>query len=211
MALGPGALADYELLALILARGTSQESAQRIARRALKGYGSGGLAGRDAVQQLCKLCGLGELHACKILACLELGRRFFHKTDGAALRKPEDVYKHLRFMAELSKEAFRGLYLDVKGRLIYEEIVSLGILTMNLVHPREVFRPAIERSAASIILAHNHPSGDPTPSPEDLRVTRQLVQVGRLMDIEVLDHVIIAREGFVSLKRRGLMGSQDGP
>ena len=108
-------------------------------------------------------------------------------------------------MSTLNKEAFRGLYLDVKGQLVHDEIVSLGTLSMNLVHPREVFRPAVEHSAASLILAHNHPSGDPTPSAEDLRVTRQLAEVGRLLDIEVLDHVIIGAEGFVSLRRRGLI------
>ncbi len=210
-ALGPGALADDELLAIILGRGTERESVLQIAHQALERYGSGGLVGGDAVEHLRQLCGLGQMHACKLLACFELGRRFFHKADGAALRTPEDVYQYLCYMGKLSKEAFRGLYLDVKGRLIYEEIVSLGILTMNLVHPREVFRPAIEHSAASIILAHNHPSGDPAPSEEDLRVTRQLARVGRLMDIEVLDHVIIARNGFVSLRRQGLLESTDLP
>jgi DNA repair protein RadC len=205
--LGPEALADEELLAVILARSTKGEGLLPIARRVLDSRGLGALLGEGAVGRLCQLCQVGEVHAYQILACFELGRRFFQKTDGINLRTPEAVYEHLRSMRGLSKEAFRGLYLDVKGRLVHDEIVSLGILTMNLVHPREVFRPAIEHSAASIILAHNHPSGDPAPSAEDLRVTRQLVKVGELVDIEVLDHVIIGREGFVSLRRQGLMRS----
>jgi DNA repair protein RadC len=206
--LGPEALADYELLAVILARGTKKEGLLQIARRAMGGYGPGVLLGAGAVEHLRQLCDVGELHACQIMACLELGRRLFHKTGVTCLRTPEAVYEHLRSMGKLRKEAFRGLYLDVKGGLIHDEIVSLGTLTMNLVHPREVFRPALECSAASVILAHNHPSGDPTPSAEDLRVTHQLVGVGRLVDIEVLDHLIIGGGGFVSLRRKGLMGTE---
>jgi DNA repair protein RadC len=118
---------------------------------------------------------------------------------------PEAVHNHLRSMGRLKKEAFRGLYLDVKNQLVHDEIVSLGTLTMNLIHPREVFRPAIEHSAAGIILAHNHPSGDPTPSSEDLKVTKQLVEVGRLLDIQVLDHLIITADDFVSLRRQGFL------
>jgi DNA repair protein RadC len=205
---GPEALADDELLAVVLARGTKGEKPLPIARRVLDSRGFGALLGEGAMKHLCQLCDVGEGHACQILACFELGRRFFQRAAGINLHTPEAVYEHLRSMRRLHKEAFRGLYLDVKGRLVHDEIVSLGILTMNLVHPREVFRPAIEHSAASVILVHNHPSGDPSPSAEDLRVTRQLVEVGKLVDIEVLDHVIIGREGFVSLRRQGLMGPQ---
>jgi DNA repair protein RadC len=206
--LGPGALSDYELLAVILARGTKREGLLHIAQKALQSCGSGVLLGVEDVDRLRQLCDVGEVHACQILACFELGRRFFQKSNRIRLRTPEAVYQHLRHMSELNKEAFWGLYLDVKGRLVHDEVISLGTLTMNLVHPREVFRPAIEHSAASMILVHNHPSGDPTPSAEDLKVTRQLVEVGRLMDIEVLDHVIIGGESFVSLRRKGLMGTE---
>ena len=203
---GSGALADDELLAVILTRGSKSEDPLRIAQRIMESYGSGALLGAGDVECLRQLYDVGEVHACQILACFELGRRFFQKAKGIYLRAPEAVYEYLRSMSRFNKEAFRGLYLDVKGGIVHDEIVSLGTLTMNLVHPREVFRPAIEYSAASIILVHNHPSGDPTPSAEDLRVTRQLVEVGKLMDIEVLDHVIIGRESFVSLRRKGLMG-----
>jgi DNA repair protein RadC len=103
------------------------------------------------------------------------------------------------------KEAFWGFYLDVKNKIIHEELVALGTLSMNLVHPREVFQPAVLYSAAGIILVHNHPSGDPTPSAEDIKVTKQLVECGKLFDIEVLDHVIVATEGFVSLRRQGMI------
>lgn len=123
------------------------------------------------------------------------------------LRNPDEVYQYLSSLQKLLKETFHALYLDVKGRLIYDETVSIGTLTMNLVHAREVFRPAIEHAAASVILAHNHPSGDPTPSAEDLQITRQLVEVGKLIDIQVLDHVIIGEGDYVSLRRKGLMDS----
>lgn len=207
--LGPGALADYELLAVILARGTKRESLLHLTRRLMTNYGSSALPGTVDVESLRQLCDVREVHACQILACFELGRRFFQNVHPIPLRTPEAVYEHLRSMSRLNKEAFRGLYLDVKGRLVHDEVISLGTLTMNLVHPREVFRPAIEHSAASVILVHNHPSGDPAPSAEDMKVTRQLVEAGRLVDIEVLDHVIIGREGFVSLRRKGLLGPED--
>jgi len=202
--LGPEALADDELLAVILARGTRGKGLLRIARRVLDSHGLGTLLGEGAVERLCQLCDVGEVHACQILACFELGRRFFQKANGISLRTPEAVYEHLRSMCRLSKEAFRGLYLDVKGRLVHDEIVSLGILTMNLVHPREVFRPAIEHSAASVILVHNHPSGDPTPSEDDVKLTKQLVEAGEILGIEVLDHIIICDRDYLSMKAKNL-------
>lgn len=203
--LGPKALTDHELLATVLSGSVPGKRILHIAHQVIEICVPGSMPGRGDVDSLCGLCELEEVQAYKILACFELGRRYFERATRPRLSTPEDVYEHLRSMSTLNKEAFRGLYLDVKGQLVHDEIVSLGTLSMNLVHPREVFRPAVEHSAASLILAHNHPSGDPTPSAEDLRVTRQLAEVGRLLDIEVLDHVIVGVEGFVSLRRRGLI------
>jgi DNA repair protein RadC len=205
---GPEALSDEELLSIVLARGAGGESCPVIARRIMRFFHPGLFPHHGLVGSLQELCRISEGQACQVLACFELGRRYFHAIRQVRLCTPEAVYDHLRSMGRLGKEAFRGLYLDVKNQLVHDEIVSLGTLTMNLVHPREVFRPAIEHSAVGVILVHNHPSGDPTPSPEDLKVTRQLAQVGRIMDIEVLDHVIVTRESFVSLRRRGLLGKE---
>jgi len=203
---GTGTLTDDELMALVLDPGCAGENPLQIARKAVEIFHTGVHITDDAIGVIRQLCQVSEIHACQILACLELGRRIFQTSGRVRLGHPEAVYDHLRSMVRLKKEAFRGLYLDVKSQVIHDEIISLGTLTMNLVHPREVFRPAIEHSAASVILVHNHPSGDPTPSAEDLKVTQQLVAVGRLIDIEVLDHVIVGEDGFISLRRKGLLG-----
>ena len=121
------------------------------------------------------------------------------------LRNPEDVYRYLEDMRKLKKEQFRGLYLNMRNKIIHDEIISIGTLTANLVHPREVFQPAIEYLAAGLIIAHNHPSGDPNPSDEDLKVTRQMQEVGKTMAIDLLDHIIIGDDKYVSLRDRGLM------
>jgi DNA repair protein RadC len=203
--LGPRALTDGELLAVVLSRGSRGEPADAAARRIMRIYHDGFGPRCCSVETFRELCRVSRQHACQTLACFELGRRFYCQTDGLQLSTPEAVHEHIRPMARLTREAFRGLYVDVKNCLIHDEVISLGTLSMNLVHPREVFRPAIEHSAAGIILAHNHPSGDPAPSAEDLKVTRQLLEVGRLLDIEVLDHVIVARKGCVSLRRKGFL------
>jgi len=205
---GPGALSDIELLAIVLARGYRGEPVDAIAHRIIRVYHDGFGPRCCSVETFRELCRVSRQHACQTLACFELGRRFYCQTDGLQLSTPEAVHDHVRSMIRLTREAFRGLYVDVKNCLIHDEVISLGTLSMNLVHPREVFRPAIEHSAAGVILAHNHPSGDPTPSAEDLKVTRQLIEVGRLLDIEVLDHVIVARRGCVSLRRKGFLSHE---
>jgi DNA repair protein RadC len=201
----PKTLSDAELLAVVLAGRSSGEPADVIAHRIMRVYHDGFGPRCCSVDAFRELCQVGRQHACQTLACFELGRRFYSQTDGLQLCTPDAVYDHVRSMVRLTREAFRGLYVDVKNCLIHDEVISLGTLSMNLVHPREVFRPAIEHSAAGIILTHNHPSGDPTPSAEDLKVTHQLTEVGRLLDIEVLDHVIVARRGYISLRRKGIL------
>jgi len=126
---------------------------------------------------------------------------------GCVCRTPEDIHRILQDTADLAQEAFTVLTLNRKYGLLDRHLVTLGILDASLVHPREVFRPAILDGAAAIVLSHNHPSGDPTPSPEDLRITRQIVEAGKILDIEVLDHVIVGRgeRPFVSLRETGLV------
>ena len=118
------------------------------------------------------------------------------------IRGPEDVYIYLEDMRKLKKEQFRGLYLNARNKVIHDEVISIGTLTANLVHPREVFQPAIEYLACGVIIAHNHPSGDPEPSEDDLEITRKLATVGKTMDIELLDHIIIGKNKYVSLKEK---------
>jgi DNA repair protein RadC len=140
--------------------------------------------------------------ACQLVACFELGRRLFRNADGRKpiiIRTASQVYEYLKDMRDLSKEHLRGLYLDSHYQLIHDELISIGTLTSNLVHPREVFRPAIERSAAALILAHNHPSGIPKPSDADLAITEQIIEAGKVLGISLLDHVIIAKNSHQSI------------
>jgi DNA repair protein RadC len=147
--------------------------------------------------------GIPLCKACQLVACFELGRRLFRNADGrkpVTIRTASQVYDYLRDMRDLPKEHLRGLYLDSHYQLIHDELISIGTLTSNLVHPREVFRPALEFSAAALILAHNHPSGVPRASEADLLITRQIIEAGRVLGIGLLDHVIIARTKYASVE-----------
>ena len=126
------------------------------------------------------------------------------ESSGERVRTPADAYRLCRDIAELAQESFHVLSLDVRNRLIDRQLVSLGLASSSLVHPREAFRQAIVSGASSVVLIHNHPSSDPTPSAEDIRITRQLIQAGRIIDIKVIDHVVIGRPDFVSLREAGL-------
>lgn len=205
---GASSLSTAELLAIILRTGTQKESAVRLAERVLKEMGSLREIVRADVKDLSKIKGIGTAKAIEIKAAVELGKRLLIDPEGLrpVIRNPEDAASLVR--AELRyepQEHFKVLLLDSKNYVLKVLTVTVGTLNSSLVHPREVFRPAITQSAASVILAHNHPSGDPTPSPEDLQVTRQLVEAGRILGIEVLDHIIIGGIGYVSLKERRLM------
>lgn len=199
---GPGALSEAELLAVLLGSGLPGEDALSLARR-LAGLGLERLA-TASVADLCRQRGLGRARAALILAALELGRRACQPA-GPPVSSPEEAYALLADMAELRKEHFQALYLDSRRRLMRREVISIGTLTSSLVHPREVFQPAVERSAAALVVGHNHPSGDPEPSPEDLALTRRLRQAGEILGIELLDHLVIGRGRYVSLKQRGVL------
>lgn len=208
MQYGPHALSNAELLAILLRTGTIQESAVHLAARLLKQCG--GLRGLVdmSLHQLTELKGIGEAKALQIQAGIELGRRLSRSamSDAVVIRSPHDVAALLsEDLRYLQKEHFVCLFLNTKNHVIAQETLSMGSLNASIVHPREVFRAAIKRSSASIICVHNHPSGDPTPSPEDVQITERLVQAGEIVGIEVLDHVIIGDRRFVSLKEHGLM------
>ena len=204
---GEGALSTTELLAIILRTGVGGESALDLARRLISRYG--GLPGlaRATFAELEGEKGLGDAKTAQLKAALELGRRmlFISPEERFTVRSPTDVAQLLMAeMSHLDQEHFRVLYLDTRNRLLGSETVYVGSLNASHIRVAEVFRDALKRNCAAIIVVHNHPSGDPTPSPEDVEVTRQLVAAGKLLDIEVLDHLIIGQQRFVSLRERGL-------
>jgi len=207
MKYGPDSLKNSELLAIILNTGYRGLNVLELSGMIIKDYGNKAIALEKNVGRLMQTLSLPEVKACQIVATFELGRRFFLEDKGRipTIKGPEDVFKHLSEMKKLQKEHFRGLYLNTRNRLIHDEIVSMGTLNLSLIQPREVFRPAIEYSAAALVIAHNHPSGDPEPSEDDIEVTRQIVEAGKLMEIDVLDHVIIGDAEFVSLRERGVI------
>lgn len=198
---GPDILKNAELLSIILNTGYAGENVLELASRILHEYGSKAITKEKSVQRLMDELALPPVKACQIIACFELGRRFFQEDAGRlpSIRGPEDVYKYLAEMRKLRKEHLRGLYLNARHKLIHDEVISIGSLTANIIHPREVFEPAIAYSAAGIILAHNHPSGDPEPSKGDWEITEQLAEASKILGIDFLDHIIVAKKGFVSL------------
>ena len=208
---GAQVLSDAELLAVLIRTGTRSESALVLAQRILKGDGGkSGLAYVvDAtVEELSKIKGIGTAKAVQIKAAVELGRRIssYSGKKQVTITSPLDVkdllMEEMRF---LEKEHFKTILLNIKNHVISIENISVGSLNSSIVHPREVFKPAIKRSSASVILVHNHPSGDPTPSKEDIEVTSRLVNAGNVLGIAVLDHVIIGNNSILSLKEQGLM------
>lgn len=195
---GPQTLNDAELVAVLLGSGTAGRSALQVARELVA---RSDLA-RIPPQELRRTPGVGPARAASLAAGIELGRRLAFPA-GPLVETPEDACELVADMADLDREHFRALYLDARRRMLACETISVGTLTASLVHPREVFRPALRLAAASLVVAHNHPSGDPTPSAEDAALTRRLRRAGEILGIELVDHVIIGRWGFVSLKELG--------
>jgi DNA repair protein RadC len=201
---GPTTLVDAELLALVLGSGTPGLSALRIAR-ALARRTPAELSSWSLARWM-RVRGIGPARASSLTAAFELGRRAHERpVSSTPIRGPDDVLAQVRDLARARREHFVVLLLNARHELQCREVVSIGSLNASIVHPREVFLPAILHSAASVVLVHNHPSGDPEPSEEDLSITKRLVQVGELMGIGVLDHVIVATRGVVSLRSRELM------
>jgi DNA repair protein RadC len=206
-ALGAGALSDAELLAIILRVGTQGESVIDLSNRLLVTYG--GLVGLSRVSfaELCDIHGLGEAKACQLKSALEVGRRLLlaQPEERLQVRSPQDLAPLLILeMAPLDQETLRVVLLNTKNQVIKFTDVYRGSLNSSLVRISEVFKEAVRVNAAAIIVAHNHPSGDPTPSPEDARVTEKIVEAGKLLEIDVLDHLVIGERNFVSLRERRL-------
>ena len=203
---GVGALTDEEILATVIGSGCGRDGVLAVARRLMGEMGIQGLETAGA-GDLMKVKGIGFARACQVAAALELGKRVFQPKDECPpiVTGPESAFAMVRDLGSKKREHFAALYLNARNALIARETISIGSLNASLVHPREVFHPAVRELAASIILAHNHPSGDVTPSREDVELTRRLVEAGELMGVEVLDHLIIGGRHFVSLKSKGLM------
>ncbi|MEK8131351.1 DNA repair protein RadC [Paenibacillus filicis] len=205
---GAEALSNAELLAILLRTGTIAESAVRLAERLLRESGGLRKLADVSIEQLTEIKGIGAAKALQIKAGIELGRRMARSAmnETVTIRSPQDAAALLmEDMRYLQKEHFVCLFLNTKNHVIGQETLSMGSLNASIVHPREVFRAAIKRSSASIVCAHNHPSGDPTPSPEDIQLTQRLVEAGEIVGIEILDHLVIGDRRFVSLKELGLM------
>ncbi len=205
--LGPEALSDSELLAILLRTGLRGMNAVQLARNLL--LDSGGLTGLHSKSfgELCQMRGIGAAKAAQLKAAIELGRRLatVRPEERPKIQSPEDAAAQVLYeMGALEEERLRVLLLNTRNELMRIAEVYRGSLNSSLIRVGELFREAIRENAAAIIVVHNHPSGDPTPSPEDVAVTRAIVEAGKTMDIEVLDHLVIGKNRFVSLKARGL-------
>ncbi|MBI2863250.1 MAG: DNA repair protein RadC [Chloroflexi bacterium] len=204
---GPNSLSTAELLAIILRTGARAESVVNLSARLLMHYGGLGGLMRATFDDLCHIHGLGEAKVAQLKAALELSTRVLREDVQAMsyVKSPRDVANLLMVeMGYLEQEHLRTVLLSTKNQVIATPEVYKGSVNSSLIRVGEVFRDAVRHNAAAIIVVHNHPSGDPTPSPEDIRVTTEIAKAGKLLDIEVLDHLIIGQQRFVSLKERGL-------
>ncbi len=198
---GPETLSQSELLAVLLGVGTKREEVMAMSDRILKEYGERALLHEKNPNRLSETLQIPFGKACQIIAALELGRRFYEKRSGKprVVRTPEQAFEYFKNMADLQKEQLRGLYLNSRFQVIREEVISTGSLTASIIHPREVFQPAIEHGAAAIIIAHNHPSGSVRPTSSDNLVTQQLINASEILGIDLLDHIIISGNHYKSI------------
>jgi DNA repair protein RadC len=205
--LGPGALSNAELIAILLRVGVRGENAVQMGTRILNELGGLGGIHKASFEDVCAQRGVGTAKAAQLKAAIELGNRLSKELpdEKPKIQSPSDAVEIVRYeMSALPQEHLRVMTLDTKNHLISIEKVYIGSLNSSIVRVGELFKGAIQKNAASIIVVHNHPSGDPSPSPEDIALTRSIVQAGKLLDIEVLDHLIIGLGKFSSLKDKGL-------
>jgi len=201
---GPEKLSSAELLAIILRTGLKGSNVIKLAESALLKYKGASLA-NVGFADLRKVKGIGPVKAGELIACFELGRRFLKDKAAALILSPREVWEELKDIRDNKKEHFVIFFLDTQNQEIKREIISVGILNSSLIHPREVFEPAIKNLASHIIIAHNHPSGSLEPSNEDIAVTKRLADAGSLLGIEILDHVIVTKTSYVSFKEQSLI------
>ncbi len=204
MQYGPEKLSNSELLAILLRSGTKEENVVELSNKILKRFSANELPNLT-FDDLKNYPGLGPAKACEIVACFELGKRLLKDKKAEIYLKPREIWEELKDLRDYKKEHFVIFYLDSRNQEIKREIISVGSLNANLVHPREVFEPAVRNLAAQIILAHNHPSGDPEPSEDDLEITKRLVESGKILGIEIVDHIIVVKNGFLSFNEKNLI------
>jgi len=205
---GPEALSAQELLALIIGRGIPKKSVMSISQELLVKFGNVKAISQATIEELSQIKGIGLAKAAQLKACFELGRReeLEPELKNIDIKDPESVVKAIRAsIKDKAKEHFKLILLNPRNKIIGISTISVGTLNASLVHPREVFKDAITHSAASVVLAHNHPSGDPEPSEDDITITKRLIEAGKILGIEVMDHIIIAKNGFFSFKEKGLI------
>ncbi|MDG5786853.1 DNA repair protein RadC [Evansella sp. AB-P1] len=203
---GSQALSNQELIALLLGSGTKSESVIQLSARVIQHFDGLKLLKEASIKELQDIKGIGEAKAVQLKAAMELGKRIqqFSIEDRYTIRSPEDAANYMmEEMRHLTQEHFVCLYLNTKNHVMHKQTVFIGSLNASIVHPREVFKEAFRYSAASIVCLHNHPSGDVSPSQEDIEVTKRLVQSGRMLGIDILDHIIIGEQRYCSLKEKG--------
>ena len=201
------------MLQLILGRGIAGESVAVTAQKLLTYFGSLQKLSEASIEELSQIRGIGLAKACQIRACFEIARRIYNNDQTSETKQKtetvlsaEDVYKLVKSrLKNYTKEHFFVLSFDIRSKLLGIDEISVGTLNANLVHPRETFEAAIHRHGAQVIIVHNHPSGDPNPSEDDLTITKQLIESGKILGIEVVDHVIVSKDSFISLKGKGVI------
>ncbi len=198
--MGVESLEDHELLSIVFGKGNSKESVFNISKRIFKGFAKDDFLNERNLNELQDRLKLGFVHSCQLMACIELGKRFFSESIvNKRIQSLQDAYLIFENMQYLSKEHMKGIYLNTRYKVIHEEVITIGSLDANIIHPREVFRPAIESGAYALLVAHNHPSGDNTPSDSDIEVTKKLKAAGELLQIPLLDHLVIGKGSFTSI------------
>jgi DNA repair protein RadC len=204
---GPKAMTNSELLAIILRTGNKKEDVLTLSNKLLSDYNIKSLSALK-IAGLKKQLGIGDTKACQIMACFELGKRLsaFKEGKKITIKSAKDLAQlFIPEMGNLEKEHFKRVYLDSGKRIIRHETIFIGSLNESVVHPREIFKIAINENAAAVIILHNHPSGNPNPSSFDMEITKELVKAGDFMGIPVLDHIIIGGRKYISLKEKGLI------
>jgi DNA repair protein RadC len=205
---GAEALSAQELLSLVIGRGIPKKSVVSIAQELLIKFGNIKAISQATIEELSQIKGIGFAKAAQIKACFELGKRqdLEPELKDFDIKDPQSIVKAIQLsIKDKAKEHFKLILLNTRNKIIGISTISIGTLNSNLVHPREVFKEAISHTAASVVFAHNHPSGDPEPSEDDLTITKRLTEAGKILGIEVLDHIIIAKNGFFSFREKGLI------
>ena len=199
---GANALKDYELMAILLGSGVRGKDVLKLSKEIVKLF-KDDFSSLD-LEKLLRIHGLGVAKASQILSAIELSKRYLIKQH-KKVTSAKDIYDELAEYHDKKQEYFLAIYLDGANYICFKQVITIGILNQSLVHPREVFAPAVENRCASIIVAHNHPSGEISPSQADIMITKRLQESGKILGIELLDHVVISKNGYFSLSDSGLM------